>query len=300
MTSLVIAAVFAAIVTVVRFFKTLDNDLGRAASTPVVTGAITGLLLRFAHLHGAWQLIAVGVLLTLAALYVRLTGEESEPIDGMLLGGYTGVAAALAMTLGREGGSRTLAECLLAAAVAGFGITFASFHVADRTRRLILDGVTAAAAVLAAFIPSMVHKLSAIDDSDIAIVVASVIPLVAISSVFQQWADVRAELRHEASLGLIDERDVRTASHPLLRFGRAGWKDAAAHREFVRLANKIALRKRQQRSRPEEMARLYQVEIIKLRMQIQEMSRIDHAIDNASAHRAAEEEVPSDTMAHSK
>lgn len=300
MTSLVIAAVFAAIVTLVRFFKTLDNDLGRAAGTPLVTGAIAGLLLRFDHLHGAWQLIAVGVLLTLAALYVRLTGEESEPIDGMLLGGYTGVAAALAMTFGREAGSRTLAECLLAASVAGFGITFASFHVADRTRRFILDGVTAAAAVLAAFIPSITHKVSAIDDRDIAIVVASVIPLVAISTVFQQWADVRAELRHEASLGLIDERDVRTASHPLRRFGRAGWKDAAAHREFVRLANKIALRKRQQRSRPDEMARLYQVEIIKLRMQIQEMSRIDHAMDHATARHAAEEEVPSDTMARSK
>ena len=54
------------------------------------------------------------------------------------------------------------------------------------------------------------------------------------------------------------------------------------------------------RSRTDEMARLYQVEIIKLRMQIQEMSRIDHAIDHARAGHAAEEQVPSDTMAHSK
>jgi len=48
-----------------------------------------------------------------------------------------------------------------------------------------------------------------------------------------------------------------------------------AHREFVRLSNKIALRKRQQRNRPEEIARLYQLEIIKLRMQVQEMTKID-------------------------
>jgi len=44
----------------------------------------------------------------------------------------------------------------------------------------------------------------------------------------------------------------------------------------VRIANRIALRKRQQRNRPDEMARLYQLEIIKLRMQLQQMARIDH------------------------
>jgi len=86
---------------------------------------------------------------------------------------------------------------------------------------------------------------------------------------------VRAELRHEAALGFIDEEDVRATAHPLLRLGRAGWHDAEAHRAFVRMANKIALRKRQQRTRPEEIARLYQLEVIKLRMQMQEMSGID-------------------------
>ena len=49
-------------------------------------------------------------------------------------------------------------------------------------------------------------------------------------------------------------------------------------------------------NRPDEIARLYQVEIIKLRMQIQEMSKIDR--DVISASRSGE--VPSDTMARSK
>ena len=94
---------------------------------------------------------------------------------------------------------------------------------------------------------------------------------------FGQWSDVRAELSHEASLGFIDNADVRRTAHPLLRFGRGGWSDARAHREFVRLANRVALRKRQQRGRSEEAARLYQLEIIKLRMQMQEMSNINRA-----------------------
>ncbi|HEX2120988.1 MAG TPA: hypothetical protein VHL59_05030, partial [Thermoanaerobaculia bacterium] len=50
------------------------------------------------------------------------------------------------------------------------------------------------------------------------------------------------------------------------------------HREFVRIAHRIALRKRQQRGRTEEVARLYQLEVIKLRMQLQDMTRIDRAM----------------------
>src|ERR671938_191992 len=74
--------------------------------------------------------------------------------------------------------------------------------------------------------------------------------------------------------------------HFFKRLGAAGWSDKQAHREFVRLANRIALRKRQQRDRTDEMARLYQLEIIKLRMQIQEMSRIDHHARRDQAHRS--------------
>jgi hypothetical protein len=96
--------------------------------------------------------------------------------------------------------------------------------------------------------------------------------------VFKQWPEVRAELRHEASLGFLDDADVRRTAHPLLRHGGGGWTDRHAHREFVRLANEIALRKRRQRFRPDDVARLYQLEIMKLRMQIQEMSRIDRAM----------------------
>ncbi|HEX8251893.1 MAG TPA: hypothetical protein VF846_02005, partial [Thermoanaerobaculia bacterium] len=116
------------------------------------------------------------------------------------------------------------------------------------------------------------------DDRDIAIGAAALVPLLIVATVFKQWPSVRGELRHEAALGFIDEDDVRRTAHPLLRLGRAGWYDSGAHREFVRIANRIALRKRQQRSRTEEIARLYQLEVIKLRMELQEMTRIDRAM----------------------
>ena len=125
-------------------------------------------------------------------------------------------------------------------------------------------------------------RVSRLTEKQIAIAAAALVPLIVVATVFKQWPSVRAELRHEAALGFIDEEDVRSTAHPLRRLGRAGWHDAEAHRAFVRMANKIALRKRQQRTRTEEIARLYQLEVIKLRMQMQEMSAIDRRMRNSS------------------
>jgi hypothetical protein len=190
---------------------------------------------------------------------------------------------ALPLVFRSENELRLVSECLLAGAVGGYGITFASFHVTDKARQAIIDVITAALGVLVAYLPTTVGH-----DRLVAIAAAFAVPLMAIVAVFRQWPDIRAELSHEASLGFINDRHVRRTAHPFLRLGSGGWADARAHRQFVRLANKIALRKRQQRNRPDDIARLYQVEIIKLRMQIQEMSRID---------RASEEER-ADTMRH--
>jgi hypothetical protein len=270
----------------VRFFKTLEGQ--HSWATPILVGVASGIILR---LMGMAHPVAVAVVLTLAALYVRLTGQESEPIDGMLLGAASGAAAAVVLIIHSDTELRTLAECLLAGAVAGYGTTFASFHVTDRVRQLLIDAATAVAAVGVAYVPHFIPN-------DRATAIASVIlvPLIAVMAAFQQWPDVRAELSHEASLGFINDADVRRTANPLLRLGSGGWADRKAHREFVRLANKVALRKRQQRNRPDDIARLYQVEIIKLRMQIQEMSKIDRDVDSA----ANSAKVRSDTMARSK
>jgi hypothetical protein len=141
----------------------------------------------------------------------------------------------------------------------------------------VIDILTAALSIGAAALPSLALKWR-VPERELAIVTAALVPLLLIATVFKQWPSVRAELRHEAVLGFVDEEDVRATAHPFRRLGRAGWHDASAHREFVRIANKIALRKRQQRHRAEEIARLYQLEVIKLRMQLQEMTTIDRAM----------------------
>ncbi|MGZ4778540.1 MAG: hypothetical protein ACXV5L_05040 [Thermoanaerobaculia bacterium] len=291
--TLVLLATFLAAAAAVRFFETLDSRFSAVATTPFIAGFVAGATSRFFD-ESPMRVVVIGVMLTVATLYVRLTGIESEPVDGMVLGAVSGAAASLPLILGRTNGMLSLAECLMAGAVAGFGITYALSHVADKPRQLAFDTATAIAAVGAARLPGLLRS-AGVSYRTIAISAASAIPLVVIITVFRQWADLRAELRHEASLGFIDDSDVRLSAHPFLRLGSGGWADPHAHREFVRLANRIALRKRQQRDRTEEVARLYQLEIIKLRMQIQEMSRIDHLARHAKTRTA--EEVRSDTIA---
>ena len=290
-TPVVLAAFFGGMASV-HFFKTLDSDLWHAWRNALAAGLLAGAALRLAHMAHP---VAFGILLTVAALYARHTGRESEPVEGMVIGSAVGAAAALPFLAGGGDEPRIAAAAIVAGAVAGYGITFAAFHVADKTKQLAFDAVTAAVAVGAAWLPSLLAAHGVSGRRTLA-GAAVLLPLIVIVAVVRQWPDVRAELRHEASLGFMNDADVRPTAHPLLRLGSGGWTDRRAHREFVRLANKVALRKRQQRGRSDEMARLYQLEIIKLRMQIQEMSRIDRAVLSATRG----EEIPSDTMAHSK
>jgi hypothetical protein len=289
--ALIVAIVFLAVMGGVRWFKSLDADVWRAWRTALPAGAVSGVLLRMVGTSA----IAIGLVLTAAALYVRLTGEESEPSDGTVFGAAAGGTAALTLiALGRAAGTE-LAQCILAGAVAGFGVTLASLYVGDKVRQFVLDLITAVVAITTAALPSLaLRTFPAIGDREAAIIAATAIPLLVIATVFKQWRDVKAELSHEASLGFLNATDVRSTAHPLVRLGRGGWTDPHAHRAFVRLATLLALRKRQQRHRREEVARLYQLEIIKLRMQIQEMSHIDRAV--AAAPQPAGDEGPSDTM----
>jgi hypothetical protein len=273
---------------VAHFFKTLDNDLGTAWRTALAAGLAVAFVL---FLVRALYPVTGGIALTLAALYVRHTGQETEPVDGMIVGSVMGATAAVPFVMTSIHAAAIIAALMLAGGVAGYGITFAVFHVADKRRQIAFDVATAAIAIAVAWLPSLVVRYG-IRERHILLAAAAAMPLIVVIAVFQQWPDVRAELRHESSLGFLSDGDVRTTAHPLLRLGRGGWTDRRAHREFVRLANRVALRKRQQRNRTGDDARIYQLEIIKLRMQIQQMSVIDRAVLNAGAG----DEGASDTM----
>jgi hypothetical protein len=272
--TLIILVFFFAAIAAARYFKTLDTGFGRAAASPILSGIASGVVIAIASRFTSLHTIVTGVVMTLAAIYVRHTGDESEAPEGMLLGALIGASAALPLAFSGDNELRYFSECGIAGTIAGYGVTFAQFHVTDRARQLLLDLMTVVVAILGAALPAILER-AGFRERNIAIVVAAAIPVLSAATVFARWRSVRSELAHEAAIGVIDAKEVRSTAHPILRFGRAGWSNAAAHREFVRLANRIALRKRQQRDRADEIARLYQLEIIKLRMQLKEMANIE-------------------------
>ena len=283
--ALLLVLTFAAALSLAAWFRTLDGSLWRDGGTLLVTGVISGVILGFVSFVPSF--VAVGVVLTAAALYVRLHGRESEPIDGMALGALTGIAAAVPLLFRGQRELLLIAECILAGAVAGYGITFALTHVHDRLRQALVDAATAAAAVMFAWLPTAGVRSGRMLPREAALAAVIAVPLVLVAAVFRQWPSVRRELADEARLGFLGEEDVRPTAHPLRRLGRAGWYDSRAHRSFVRIAQRIALRKRQQRARSAEAARIYQLEVIKLRMELQEMAQIDRAM-----RMAAEQQQP--------
>ncbi|HEV2720991.1 MAG TPA: hypothetical protein VG323_13295 [Thermoanaerobaculia bacterium] len=274
MTALLVIVLFLGVMAAADYFKSLDPNFWRAWRTPLAAGVVAGALLWPLSGHPA----AAGIVLSLAALYVRLMGRESESIDGMLLGACTGAAAAAVLSWRVD----AVGECIAAGAVAGYGITYAAFHVRERGKQIAIDVVTALAAVGAAYAPRALAA-AGVSTQTAGVAIAALMPVIVIIAVFREWPELRAELRHEASLGFLDDADVRRTAHPILRLGGGGWTDRRAHREFVRLAIEIALRKRRQRFRSDDVARLYQLEIIKLRMQLQEMSRIDRDMRDSSS-----------------
>ncbi len=273
LTLILILALFLG-VALVRFFRTVDAIFWRDAATPVVTGLIAGGIFYCANAHYA----LIGVLLTIAALWVRHTGRESEPGDGMLLGSLTGAAASLPLVFVQADACVLFAECVLAGAIAGYGVTYAAFYVRRRAKQIAIDALSAALAIGGAAAARFIE----VRPRDLAIAATILIPILGIIGLLKQWRDLTRELMDEANLGFIDVGDVRIVAHPIRRLGAAGWADPNARREFVRIANVIALRKRQQRNRPEDEVRLYQVEIIKLRMQLQEMAKIDQDVRTAN------------------
>lgn len=276
----VLAAALLAALTLASWFKNLDSSLWRDAHIPLIAGAICGVVAHFVTFVPF--AVTVGVTLTLAALYVRLTGHENDPSDGMAIGAMIGAAASVPLTIAGPSDLLRFPACVLAGAVAGYGITFALTHVTHPLRQALIDAATAVAASGFAALPFLAARSPRIHSSHIAVGSTALVPLLLIVTVFRQWPILRAELREEATLGVIDWMDVEPSAHPFRRLGRGGWYNPGAHREFVRAASRIARRKRQQRSRPEEIARLYQLEIIKLRGEMQAMSTIDRRMRAAA------------------
>src|SRR5437763_11034224 len=142
----IVLAFFFAAVAGARYFKTLDAAFGHAAASSILTGIASGAVI-FVTSRFLTMAVVTGIVMTIAAIYVRHTGDESEAPEGMILGALIGASAALPLAFSGENELLHFAECSIAGTIAGYGITFALFHVTDRARQIVLDVITAGIAI---------------------------------------------------------------------------------------------------------------------------------------------------------
>ncbi|MFN2441849.1 MAG: hypothetical protein ABR517_04110 [Thermoanaerobaculia bacterium] len=287
---LAIPLVFAA----ARYLKDLDDAIPAWLVRSLLTGMGGGIA---AFLIGPWlrpELTAIvpGVLVGTAVILVSRRAGEHDVFDGILTGGVVAVGFGLPLILGAHAPLRVLIALFLSGVVSG---AVAAALIGRSTPAAATQGVTLIAALAAALAGQRVPEVA--DPLTVVSTLAALVALTAAGSVFwRSWA-VASELREEAALGLLDTTLAARIAHPVRRMIPRGMS-AEANRKVVRLAWALALEKRRQRSLDERQARLRQLEVMKLRMQLAETLRVIREIEFLSdAGRAGDGAGPSDTIA---
>jgi|GEM_PF-1193931 len=267
-----------------EWFKNVEPDWRSTLVAPLRTGLVAGCAIALTTFFpGPLSVtIASAAILVLAAAYLERKGLHSEALDGLLTGSIASFAAAGVQTL-VPGGEPSLdaARLLLCGAFSGFTISFIA------SRWAISRAWTAAAVTLPAIAVAWLPTLLAtrFGQEQIAAATALAPPAAVVVAVFARWPVLRKELRKEATLGMVDASEVDSVANPVRRLFARGWPDRAARRRFVSTANTLAIRKRQQRVAAPALQRLYQLEILKLRMELQQAFEIHLAVRRSNRDR---------------
>ena len=170
-----------------------------------------------------------------------------------------------------------MASFLMAGALGGFAISF----IASRwpINQSFVAPCVIPVAILISWLPVIVAGKATPDAT--ATAVALLPPAAVFVAVFLRWPALRRELLSESGLGMIEKSEIDAVSNPLRRLFRGRWADRATRRRFVSVANTLATRKRQQRVASSELQVLHQLEILKLRMELQETYSTHLALERA-------------------
>lgn len=265
-------------------FRDLGVDWELLTVRPLITGATAGLALAAAaHFRGPEVLLMVtGSAFTIAALYFARNSMTGEPVDSIGTGTMIAIGSAIPLMAAAALTLDTAAAVVLAAPVALVLVARSYRHA--QPVRAGLQFTALAASSAAAFVPRSVEQLG-VRDLHVAIAIGLIAPVTIAATVLQRWPMLINELMDEARLGLFPAEDIARVSHPLRRFSRGGWAEKNAARHFVRISTKLAARKHQQRSMSPDTARLYQLEILKLRMELKNILNVERSY---AAHAAGE------------
>ncbi len=264
-------------------FKNLALQWRSSAGTPLLYGAAAGLAIAVSL--GRTPLpaaVITGIAMTLSAAYLYRRGLHSEPLEGFMRGALGGIAATAASIAAAPRTDSAAAGLILAGGTAGVVLTFLRERWKSRT--LLVLGIAATVATLAS--AAVRGAGGYVDGRHMTLATALIPSAVVFLGVFLRWPRLLRELEEEARLGLMQEDAVRPTANPIRRLFRGGWPDRALRRRFVMVANELAIRKRQQRTGHPDLARIHQLDVFKLRSELQDLSRMRLMLDQAAERKA--------------
>lgn len=238
-------------------------------------------------LHGS---LLVAVAIVISMWLIRAREVDADFTEGMLIGALAGVIGGTLGMLAAKGTATEVTTFAVAGALGG-AVIFAATLRLRRARAAI--AIVAAIALWLALEP-LERAAGRVANPAMPIIAVVTVAATAAVATIARFPALRRELRTEASLGLLSQTDADAVTHPLKRFQNAHWRDREARRAFVRVATEIAVRKRRQRRMDSATARLYQLEVLKLRMELQEIQQVEAAVRSAFA--GSELNPSSDTM----
>lgn len=281
-----------------RWYKRLEltpASLGAAAAGGALTGVATLALQPFGN-RIVTDSAPLAVLLVLAS-WIQRRDADLDATDAALAGSFSGLAAAAIVLPASD---QPLHDLVRLGAAGPIAVTAAWFAV-SRSKTAAWAGGVVLLAALAAFAREIPPRMA----GAVALAVCIGPAIAAVASVLRLRGTIATELDEETRLGVFDAAEVVSVAHPIRRLRFGVWPDAVARRRFVQIATELAIRKRQQRRMSAEAARLYQLEILKLRMELQNVVGVHHSVQArlavdlgaASSDIDADADITSDTMA---
>lgn len=268
---------FAAVAVVVCFIAfavrqlrlPLDQWLLASAVSGGAVGAI-GVALGPAA-SSSFRALLVPLLLAIVLVWIRWFHVDRDYVDGLITGLLIGSVAASIIGLARNEESASLAV-VLEGALAGL----MSHLVLLRTRGARILFAVGVIALVVVFQQALGETLRA--SWQAASLLVTSIAVASMGATVLQWRALRAELEKEAELGVFPASELDGLVHPIRRMQKSGWADENARREFVRLATELAIRKTRQRRMDGSMARLHQVEVLKLRQLLGDVLSVELSV----------------------
>lgn len=272
-----------------RFLATLHAGVMRWGAVRVLAGGLAAIVetLIAPHMPASYIALLFPTVVLLLGLYWRRTGQERELLEGLTAAvAVSAGALAVLLTLSSEPGTAAGPRLLFSAVVCGIGIMLGV--ELNKLRRRALDGGTFAVAIAGSFALAQVVP----GPTAPAFLIASVTAVTLIMAVafVMRWRDTLRELSDEARLGLFAPDDVKRIANPFRRLGSARWIDSALRRKFVMTSQDLAVRKTLQRGAEPQRARLLQLDILRLRMELQDLLAIGRDLLRHRDERGADAE----------